>query len=67
MQSFIHRKNVENYRKQLAETKCEAERGQLRKLSTEKEAKEPACPQVARRRPALALVWIADAVTGAGE
>lgn len=67
MQSFIHRKNVENYRKQPAETKCEAERNQIRKLSAEKEAKEPACPHVARRRPARTLVWIADAVTGAGE
>lgn len=41
MQGFIHRKNLENYRKRLEETTDEAERGQLRKLLSEEEAKEP--------------------------
>jgi hypothetical protein len=42
MQSFIHRKNLENFRARLAESKGEAERKQLRKLLAEEEAKEPA-------------------------
>ena len=47
MQSFIHRKNLENYRKQLAETKDQAPRVQLALLLAEEEAKEPAA---SRRR-----------------
>lgn len=47
MQSFIHRKNLENYRKQLAETKDQATRVQLAVLLAEEEAKEPAA---SRRR-----------------
>ena len=49
MQSFIHRKNLENYRKQLADTKDEATRVQLKALLAEEEAKEPAA---SRRRDA---------------
>lgn len=45
MQSFIHRKNLENYRKQLAETKDQATRAQLAVLLAEEEAKEPAAPR----------------------
>ena len=45
MQSFIHRKNLENFRRQIAETKDEAERSQLQKLLAEEEAKEPAAPR----------------------
>ncbi|MDP1961996.1 MAG: hypothetical protein Q8K93_07330 [Reyranella sp.] len=41
MQSFIHRKNLENYRSLLAKTLDEAERKQLLKLLAEEEAKEP--------------------------
>ena len=41
MQSFIHRKNLENYRKLLAETSDAAERQQLLKLLAEEEAKDP--------------------------
>lgn len=47
MQSFIRRKNLENYRKQLAETKDQATRVQLAVLLAEEEAKEPAA---SRRR-----------------
>jgi len=47
MQSFIHRKNLENYRKQLAEAKDQATRIQLALLLAEEEAKEPAA---SRRR-----------------
>ncbi len=47
MQSFIHRKNLENYRKQLSETKDQATRVQLALLLAEEEAKEPAA---SRRR-----------------
>ncbi len=47
MQSFIHRKNLENYRKQLADTQDEATRAQLEVLLAEEEAKEPAA---SRRR-----------------
>ena len=41
MQSFIHRKNLEHYRKLLAGSPDEAEREQLVKLLAEEEAKEP--------------------------
>ena len=41
MQNFIHRKNLEHYRKLLAETSDEADREQLLKLLAEEEAKEP--------------------------
>lgn len=47
MQSFIHRKNLENYRKQLAEAKDQATRIQIAVLLAEEEAKEPAA---SRRR-----------------
>lgn len=47
MRSFIHRKNLENYRQQLAETKDPATRAQLELLLPEEEAKEPAA---SRRR-----------------
>jgi len=47
MQSFIHRKNLENYRKLLAETTDEGVRRQIEKLLTEEEAKEP--PATRRR------------------
>ena len=42
MQSFIHRKNLENYRKKLAETNDEAMWVQLEILLSEEEAKESA-------------------------
>ncbi len=48
MQSFIHRKNLENFRKQLAETNDAAMRVQLETLLSEEEAKEPA-PSCAKR------------------
>jgi hypothetical protein len=41
MQAFIHRKNLENYRKLLAETTDEAERRQLQKLLNEEAVNEP--------------------------
>lgn len=41
MQSFIHRKNLENYRKQLAETNDDARRLRLEKLLAEEEANQP--------------------------
>jgi hypothetical protein len=41
MQSFIRRKNLENYRKLLAETSDVAERQKLLKLLAEEEAKDP--------------------------
>jgi len=47
MQSFIHRKNLEIFRKRLAEAQDESERSQFRKLLAEEEAKEPPVP----RRP----------------
>ena len=37
MDKFIHRHNLENYRKQLAETKDEAQRRVLMKLVAEEE------------------------------
>jgi hypothetical protein len=40
MRSFIHRKNLENYRRQLAESKDEAQLAQLRRLLAEEEAKD---------------------------
>lgn len=45
MQSFIHRKNLENYRKQLAETEDEAQLNLIRKLLAEEEAKKPPAPR----------------------
>jgi hypothetical protein len=45
MQGFIHRKNLENYRQLLAETKDEAQRRQLEKLLAEEVAKEPPVPK----------------------
>lgn len=41
MQSFIHRKNLENLRKQLAETPDDEKRRLLEKLLSEEEANEP--------------------------
>jgi len=41
MERFIHRKNIEHYRKLLAETTDEAQRQQLLKLLAEEERKEP--------------------------
>ena len=41
MQSFIHRKDLENYRRQLAETNDDAKRLRLEKLLAEEEANEP--------------------------
>lgn len=52
MQSFIHRKNLENYRKQLAETKDQATRVQLALLLAEEEAKEPAASRRGTRSDA---------------
>lgn len=45
MQSFIHRKNLENYRKQLAETNDDATRVQLEKLLSEEEENAPSVPE----------------------
>ena len=45
MDKFIHRHNLENYRKQLAETKDEAQRRVLMKLVAEEEAKDPSTAQ----------------------
>ena len=45
MDKFIHRDNLENYRKQLAETKDEAQRRVLMKLVAEKEAKDRSTAQ----------------------
>ena len=44
MDKFIHRHNLENYRKQLAETKDEAQRRVL-KLVAEEEAKDRSTAQ----------------------
>jgi hypothetical protein len=41
MQDFIHRKNLEHYRKLLAEAPDGAEQQQLLKLLAEEEAKDP--------------------------
>ena len=41
MQEFIHRKNLEMYRRLLAETKDEDQRRQLERLLAEEVAKEP--------------------------
>ena len=41
MQSFIHRKNLENYRKQLAEANDDTMRLRLEKLLAEEEANPP--------------------------
>jgi hypothetical protein len=45
LERFIHRQNIEHYRKLLAETKDEAQRRQLVKLLAEEEAREPAASQ----------------------
>jgi len=45
MQSFIHRKNLENYRKQLADTNDEAQRVQIEMLLSEEKAEEPAASE----------------------
>ena len=45
MQSFIHRKNLENLRKQLAEKPDDEKRLLLEKLLSEEEAKEPSAPE----------------------
>jgi hypothetical protein len=45
MQEFIHRKNLENYRKLLAETEDDAERSRIQKLLTEEEANEAPPPE----------------------
>lgn len=45
MQSFIRRKNLENFRKQLAESGDDARRLQLERLLSEEEAKEPSKPE----------------------
>ena len=41
VQDFIHKKNLEHYRKLLAGTPNEADRALLVRLLTEEEAKEP--------------------------
>ena len=41
MQSFIHRKNLANYRRQIAETSDDGRRLLLEKLLSEEEANEP--------------------------
>ena len=41
MQNFIHRRNLEHYRKLLADTPDEAQRLQLLRLLAEEEAKDP--------------------------
>jgi hypothetical protein len=41
MQSFIHRKNLENYRRQIAEMPNDAKRLLLEKLLSEEVAKGP--------------------------
>ncbi|MGZ3338407.1 MAG: hypothetical protein ACXWLB_00420 [Reyranella sp.] len=40
MQDFVHRKNLEHYRRLLAETQDEAERRLLYRLLAEEQAKE---------------------------
>jgi len=46
MQEFIHRKNLEKYRRLLAETNDEAQRRQLEKLLAEEAAWEPPVPKL---------------------
>ena len=41
MDSFIHRQNLEHYRKQLAATTDETQRQMILKLLADEEAKEP--------------------------
>jgi hypothetical protein len=41
MERFIHRQNIEHYRKLLAQTTDEAQRCMLLKLLAEEEAKDP--------------------------
>jgi hypothetical protein len=45
MQSFIHRKNLENFRRQLAETNDDEKRLRLQELLAEEEANEPLARQ----------------------
>lgn len=44
MDKFLHRHNLENFRKQLAEAKDDAQRQTLLKLLAEEEAKESPAP-----------------------
>jgi len=44
MDKFLHRHNLENFRKQLAETKDDAQRETLLQLLAEEEAKESPAP-----------------------
>jgi len=50
MQSFIHRKNLENYRKQLADTQDEATRAQLEVLLDRRRGERASGVPEARRR-----------------
>ena len=45
MDRFIHRQNLEHFRKRLAETTDEAQRGLLLKQLTEQEAKDQSPPE----------------------
>ena len=45
MERFVHRQNIERYRRLLAETVDEAERRRIMKLLAEQEAKEPPPPR----------------------
>ena len=45
MDKFVHRQNLDNFRKQLANTTDPAQRIQLLKLLAEEEAKEPPPPK----------------------
>jgi hypothetical protein len=45
MEKFIHRQNLEHYRKLLAETTDEVKRQTLRKLLAEEEAKDRVAPE----------------------
>lgn len=45
MERFVHRQNLEHFRKQLAETTDEQQRERLRKLLAEEEAKDRLPPR----------------------
>jgi hypothetical protein len=45
MQGFVHRKNIEHYRKLLAQTANDGDRTLLEKLLAEEEAKDPPLPR----------------------
>jgi hypothetical protein len=45
MEKFIHRQNLEHYRKLLAETTDEVKRQTIRKLLAEEEAKDRLSPE----------------------